>query len=542
MCVFAFASTPEIIHGLKVLGHSSSEREMFRFNNVVFGMDGRDPAFQLLKLSGRKLQRGDFSRFPHLTSLDLHKNLYSDESLLDSHLPKLTLLRELNLSDNNIKSMRLLAAMMQALPNLKLLRVLNNPGYPRVDSEKARRHLLAYFTNVHMVSFTLDFLNNQKITIDERIEALHYAKNNWGAMHPTNLLDRMKSMDVHRVVARDVALSPLAAPGAEQDDDDEAKAAEPGAAPALGGADGSVPPAALSNALKDPSQLAADKAATHAQILAQGGCPLNLDEDINIQAENARFILTCADAGVRANATDLCLRKRGLRLLGGLTLGLASYESLCIVDLRENSLTDLRDSGIELLTKMHTLDLRVNEFASLESIIVALRGCNALQWLYLQYATKDHDETAVPLNYTPAVFSDLRGLHRCDELPSDTCIDFDPLAKSAQMLLWKIAQIGPNNLKRVDLHNRRLPMSLFYSVLAALYYLDIQELMGGGNNEWAEHPQYSDVMILLLGPKFKWLDGVSITDQRRMLAFRADKHGKESGKITGVRQIKPTSH
>ena len=533
----AFVTEDEIIHGLKELGHSAADREMFRFNSIVFDKNGLDPAFTVLKLHARKLQRSDFSRFPYLTSLDIHRNLYTDESLLASHLPKLQHLVELDLSDNRIKEMKPLAAMIQALPKLKHLRILNNPGYPKMDSDNARKRFLACFSNVHMVSFSLEYLNQQLITIEERILALHEMKLRWNQIHPANMLDRMRSVEIHTTVAKDV-MTP------KQLQEEEKKMADHAAAPppvVAGGVDAQLaaaaaPPAAAAPVklmLQDPSQIAASKEASLQQIMAQGGTPLNLDEDVTVQGENARFILSCAAAEVKPGATELCLRKRNLRLLGGMHLGIASYEALCIVDLRENNLSDLTGSGIDQLKKMHTLDLRANEFTSLETLVVSLRGCNALKWLYLQFSTKSRDETSTPAQYVPGVFADLRGLHRLDDIENEHCVTKNPIALSAQQLLWKIARIGPNNLKRVDLSNRRLPTTLFYTVLSALYYLDIQELLAGGNNEWSLHPQYSDVIILLLGPKFRWLDGVAITDQRRMLAFRADKQGKQSGKITG---------
>lgn len=277
------------------------------------------------------------------------------------------------------------------------------------------------------------------------------------------------------------------------------------------------------------------------EIIRLGGRPLSLEEDIFIQAENARFILTAAQAGIRRDATEFGtrLRKKGLRLLGGMPLGLPSYRNLLVLDLSENNLSDLSNSGLDMLPQLHTLDVRANEFPTLEALIVSLRPCNTLRFLFMQYATRSNDETAAPAAFAPIVFADLRGIERCDEIENVDCIRRNPLLMSAQDLLWKLARIGPNNLRRVDLANKRLPRDLFYPVLSALHALGIQELIANTSgsphlaNEWLAHPQYSDVIILGLGPRFNWLDGVAITDQRRMLAFRVDKVGKESGKITG---------
>jgi hypothetical protein len=547
----AFVTEDEIIRGLKELGHSASDREMFRFNSIVFGRNGQDPACQSLNLSNRKLQRGDFSRFPHLTQLDLSKNLYNDESLLASRLPSLTRLTELNLMDNQIKSMRLLAAMIQAMPSVRRLRVTGNPGYSgRADTEKSRRHLLAYFTNVHMTSFRLDFLNSMQISIDERIEALCHAKANWTQMHPPNVLDRMRSGDLHSFVARE-AMSPAH----HYKEDDEKKQQYPltpppnvGNGPNPSPSAASSRPAAGSTAAalpttttgmsaagvlaspRDAAQMAA-MASTEDEIIRHGGAPLSLEDDIVVQAENARFILTAAQQGLVRSMTEFGskLHKKGLRLLGGTPLGISSFVLLRVLDLRENHLSDLSTSGIERLPYLTTLDVRANEFPTLEALVVSLRPCNALKNLFIQYATRNNDETASPVSFTPAVFGDLRGLERCDEVDNGDCVLRNPLLVSALNVLWKLARIGPNNLRRVDLSNKCLPGELFYPVLSALHALGITELLGntGGHprlaNEWLKHPNYSDVIILGLGPKFCWLDGVAITDQRRMLAFRVDK-------------------
>jgi hypothetical protein len=82
----AYVTEDEIIRGLKELGINASDREMFRFNSIVFG---KDTASLSLSLAGRKLQRGDFLRFPQLTQLDLSKNLYNDDTIIESHLPAL---------------------------------------------------------------------------------------------------------------------------------------------------------------------------------------------------------------------------------------------------------------------------------------------------------------------------------------------------------------------------------------------------------------------------------------------------------------------
>jgi len=541
-------SEDEIVRGLKELGHSPIQRELFRFRSLVFGMDGMDEKCVKLDLHGRKLQRADFSKFPHLTSLNLHNNLYTEDALMESGLaqfcPNLT---ELDLRGNQLQNKKKLATFINSFMKLKSIRMVNNPAY-KFEAEKTRRHMLAAFNNIHMTSFKLEYLNQQKISIEERIDALHYALTHW-SIHASDAsenqaLSPIASPDSPGMAKRGSGVSGQAMAPSPSGVSGKAMSPRSGSKSSMSVAaaspspDSAIIPISTSDDPDDPAPVAPVPAPQSGppslqSIILQGGLPMDPNGDLFAQCENARFILTCHEVGVQVDATELHLRKKKLRMLGGWDLGISRYESLTTVDLRDNHLTDLRHSGIEHLKSMHTLDLRVNEFQHLDTLIASLRGCNALRFLYIQYATKNNEETSTPSDYTQVIFSHLRGLERCDEIKNPTCIHLDPLAKSAQQLLWKIARIGPNNLKRVDLSNRRLPTYLFYDVLSALNYLGVQELLAGGNNEWIEHPQYSDVIIIMLGPQFHWLDGVEITDETRMLAYRADKQGKESGKITG---------
>jgi Leucine-rich repeat (LRR) protein len=431
-------SEDEVIRGLKELGHSHVDREMFRWhfvvaahnshpNSITFGKDGSNPECKSLDVADRKLQRGDFTRFPHLTYLNLSKNNFDDQSLLESHLPRLQELIELNVSENNIKSMSHFARMINVMPKLRILRINRNPGYSKGDSERARRHMLASFENIHMTSFQLEYLNGKKITIDERMEAMVHARNHWNQLHGAGQPHRHSLLQYPNSAAAGGAAGANGANGAivvsPKSPDEEQKSPQHAMTPPPNVGNGPNPPAAADGAVSganfgrdNPSAL------TPAMILKQGGMPVDLEGDIHTQVENARFILTVHEMHMAGNATEAHLRKKGLKLLGGHTLGIASFECLQVVDLRENHLVDLKDSGIDLLPKMHTLDIRANDFVSLESIIVSLRGCNALQYLHLQFATKSHDETNVPSSYVERVFSDLRGLKMCDDLISKVSV------------------------------------------------------------------------------------------------------------------------
>jgi hypothetical protein len=227
-------------------------------------------------------------------------------------------------------------------------------------------------------------------------------------------------------------------------------------------------------------------------------------------AEFTRFPqLTTLDLSQNAFSDDALLDLRPLRGLHKLTL-------------QDNLLSSLAQTGIDTLPLLHTLDLRDNNFPSLDALLTELRGCNALLDLHIRLATVDKAVTATPSSFAESVFTDLRGLQSCDDVNNSKCVRNDPLSVKAVDVLWKLGRVGPNNLKRVNLTNKQLPQTFLHSVLSALIYLDVCELDARGN-EWCTEPSYQDTVLLLMGPRFCWLDGESITDARRMLAVQADK-------------------
>jgi Leucine-rich repeat (LRR) protein len=203
-------------------------------------------------------------------------------------------------------------------------------------------------------------------------------------------------------------------------------------------------------------------------------------------------------------------------------LGLRPLHQLQSLTLRNNQLSSLAQTGLETLPLLHTLDLRDNNFSSLDALLTELRGCNALTTLFAFHATVDKAVTATPSSFAVTVFADLRGLHTCDGVRNTECVRAGPMAVKAIDVLWKLGRVGPNNLKRVNLAHKQLPLLLLHSVLSALIYLDVRELDARGN-EWCSAPSYQDSVLLSLGPHFCWLDGEAITNARRMLAFQADK-------------------
>jgi Leucine-rich repeat (LRR) protein len=220
--------------------------------------------------------------------------------------------------------------------------------------------------------------------------------------------------------------------------------------------------------------------------------------------------LTALDVDSNAFSDDALLSFLPLRQLQKLSL-------------RNCQLSSIAQTGIDTLPLLHTLDLRDNNFPLLDTLLASIRGCNALTTLFAFQSTASKSATVTPASFAPTVFADLRGLQTCDGVRNTTCVRDDPLAVKALNMLWKLGRVGPNNLKRVNLTNKQLPLILLHSVLSALYYLDVRELDARGN-AWCIAPQYEETALLLMGPRFVWLDGEELTDFKRMQAYRLDKN------------------
>jgi hypothetical protein len=199
--------------------------------------------------------------------------------------------------------------------------------------------------------------------------------------------------------------------------------------------------------------------------------------------------------------------------------------------LPNNQFVSIVRTGIETLPLLHTLNLRDNNFPSLNALLISLRGCNALTSLHIQHDTVDKAATSLPVPFTATAFAELRGLRLCDGVKNPKCIRNDPLAVKAIDVLSKLGRVGPNNLKRVNLADKGLPRSLFIPVLSALSYLHVRGLNATGN-EWRRAPLYQDTILLLLGSRLSWLDGEEITVSAHMrAAARTNKNEEVSDEV-----------
>ena len=493
----------ELLSSLVETGEISSlqEKEIFRFNELC---KHKDAALQQLDLSNCKLQAAEFHRFPQLRTLDISRNLFSDEQLLASGLDACTQLSSLNLSDNQLRATPKVASFLAQLPRLASVNVLSNPMTSR--EERPRRLFLSFYSGLLDPLFGLRLLNGEAVSIEERINAFVLAGSKDKDRHGSAAVGRHR-----RGISMDgmSPLSPLSPRRSLVGRGSQGSAADLNSPSALS------PKAGFSSAVQ---LLPSPYTDPH----------LALSNSLHFTAEQARFALTLptlVKEGDEATVTSLKLKGRKLMFVGGPS-GISRFINVRQLDLRCNDMESLDHQTLDALPQLHTLDLRGNRFQSLSGVVSALHRCHQLQVLALHRCTRELQETAVVDRYLDLVFTSLRGLTLCDGYKASNSLQSSPLSLSALSLLHKLAGIGPNELHEVHLQSVRGRKELLPFVLSALYYLQVPRLRLDGNNEWCQAAEYADLVIVLMGKHLAWLDGADVSEERRYLALQVNQRKK----------------
>ena len=504
----------ELVQSLMETGEiaNEKEKELFRFNELI---KHKDLANLIeLDISHSRLREAEFHRFPHLRTLHCTQNSFTDESLTASGLDRCLELEWLDMTDNGLRSVQKVATYLLLLPLLTSINVQGNPLMHKED--RPRRLFLSYYPNLIDASFHLQRLNEEPVTIEERINAFVLAgtrekerNHDRGGRHR-----RTSSQGGGSVGSIASPVSPggrrISMEGRESMStvDPSPSILPPYAASPLVGYNNNAPLLLLDSPYTDPH--------------------LALSNPLHFTAECARFTLTLAQrvkAGEEDAQTTLRLKSLKLMYVGGPT-GIARFMNVRQLDLRSNDMESLEHQGLDGLPLLHTLDLRGNRFHSLQSIVGSLHKCHQLEVLAIQRSTRDLSETAVVDRYLDTVFTSLRGLTLCDGYKASSSLHSSPMSLSALNLLHKLAGIGPNELHEVHLTNLRAKKELLPFVLAALYHLQVPRVRLDGDNEWCIPAEYSDMVIILMGKYLQWFDGQQMSEERRYLALQVNDKKK----------------
>lgn len=126
---------------------------------------------QQLDLSGFGLELVDMSEFVSLKLLSLSNNRITNSSLDVSGIPSLPHLEHLELDNNEINNLTRLCEFIDRLSELKHLFIQGNKCFKDNNSD-LRKRLLNGLQNNRKLGFKIETLNEQPITIDERIQSL----------------------------------------------------------------------------------------------------------------------------------------------------------------------------------------------------------------------------------------------------------------------------------------------------------------------------------------------------------------------------------
>ena len=507
----------ELVESLMETGEiqNEKEKELFRFNELIKHKDLA--SLTTLDISKSRLREAEFHRFPRLRRLNLAQNSFTDESLVASGLDRCLELEWLDATDNGLRSVQKVATYLLLLPLLTSINVQGNPLMGKED--RPRRLFLSYYPNLIDPSFHLQRLNEEPVTIEERINAFVLAG--------TRDKERNHDKGRHRRTSSQGGgsvgsiVSPLSPNG--------------------GGRRGSVEGRESSFSAFEmhspsiqspyaPSTVAGYANHAPLQLLQPPftDAHLALSNPLHYTAESARFTLTLAQRvkqGEEDNQTVLRLKSLKLMYVGGPT-GIVRFKNIRQLDLRANDMETLEHQGLDGLPMLHTLDLRGNRFHSLQSIIGALHKCHQLEVLAIQRSTRELSETAVVDRYLDTVFTSLRGLTLCDGYKASSSLHSSPMSLSALNLLHKLAGIGPNELHEVHLTNLRAKRELLPYVLSALYHLQVPRVRLDGDNEWCLPAEYADMVIILMGKHLQWFDGQQMSEERRYLALQVNEKKK----------------
>ena len=506
----------ELVESLMETGEiqNEKEKELFRFNELIKHKDVAN--LSTLDISKSRLREAEFHRFPHLRRLNCAQNNFTDESLIGSGLDRCLELEWLDLTDNGLRSVQKVATYLLLLPLLTSINVQGNPLMGKED--RPRRLFLSYYPNLIDPSFHLQRLNEEPVTIEERINAFVLAgtrekerNHDKGGRHRRTSSQGGSIGSMVSPVSPGAAARRISIEGRESLSTFEVQSPSimsPYAPSALVGYNNNAPLALLQPPYTDAH--------------------LALSNPLHFTAECARFTLTLAQrvkAGEEDAQTVLRLKSLKLMYVGGPT-GIVRFKNIRQLDLRSNDMESLEHQGLDGLPLLHTLDLRGNRFQSLQSVVGSLHKCHQLEVLAVQRSTRDLSETAVVDRYLDTVFTSLRGLTLCDGYKASSSLHSSPMSLSALNLLHKLNGIGPNELHEVHLTNLRAKRELLPYVLSALYHLQVPRVRLDGDNEWCIPAEYSDMVIILMGKHLQWFDGQQMSEERRYLALQVNEKKK----------------
>jgi len=525
----------ELVNSLsEVSSVNAYERERWRFAEVIKQYIDL-PSLIELDVSGCKLQCAEFARFPNLKKLIVNNNLFTDEGFEESGVSECLLLETLEINENQLKSMAKFATILTIAGTFKKLTNISMLGNPMtVKEDRPRRLFLSYYTELLELDFLLKTLNNETVTIEERVNAFVVSATRNEKQFNNDLKARHHRRGNSAMGSIDLGNTPTQRARKLSDQNDNQPLSPTGGAAVI------VPPPPQRGSISVMSASYSSIASPYvvpmlsSPIISQSvqspftNPALLLSSSVHFTAEAARCHLTLSSMFKpeqnKSALKSLKLRSLNLMFVGGVN-GINQFVNLRSLDLRNNDLESLEHQGLETLINLHTLDLRGNKIINLNSIISALHKCHQLEILAIHKCTRT-DETNIIDRYLDTVFSNLRGLSLCDGYKTNISLQSSSLSLSALNLLNKLNGIGPNELHEVHLTDLQGKKELLPFVLSALYHLAVTRLRLDGDNEWCALPEYTDLVIILMGKHLIWFDGTNIGEDRRYLALQVNEKKK----------------
>eukprot|EP00027_Filamoeba_sp_ATCC50430_P016759 CAMPEP_0168569714 /NCGR_PEP_ID=MMETSP0413-20121227/16321_1 /TAXON_ID=136452 /ORGANISM="Filamoeba nolandi, Strain NC-AS-23-1" /LENGTH=833 /DNA_ID=CAMNT_0008602261 /DNA_START=610 /DNA_END=3111 /DNA_ORIENTATION=- len=173
-------SVDELVEAWKTFSKDSSQEatKNFRFQVLLLTKippDVEASNIEELDFSNCGLGFVDMSPYTKLVKLSLKNNEF--KSLDDCRLSNLTGLKGLDLSNNKLKDVEHTAMALRELKTLTILFLDNNPCFPQNDNENRVKFLTKYLQYFDPATMPLKFLNGQKISVQEKCQALKKVKN-----------------------------------------------------------------------------------------------------------------------------------------------------------------------------------------------------------------------------------------------------------------------------------------------------------------------------------------------------------------------------
>ena len=461
-------------------GHNVKQKSKLKELKQSQSPSNASKAIRELDLSGYELKLVDLHFFRNLIRLSIANNNINDSCLQDSGIQILKQLYLLDISSNEIVSIKIMAKCLDHLPRLGSLFVSGNKAYDALTSLKSsdnqkkesekRVHLLGSLSRTGWVDFPISLINGQSVEFRERIEGLRNSRR--GDEAEMMLLARwLKKRQVN----------------------------------------------VWSTEMKICCELNGGLSALGLKAQAQPKFT-ELERKLYPPFEYSMVHL---------------FRVRTFRHFPN-----GAFRNIHTLNLSGNRLTTLSGSYLHLIPRLSGLDLRQNRLESLDSLISEFQKCMRLQHLCLHMAGTDKKVWGNSNLYADIMFQHCCGLKYVDDRGRPQKYTLSVEQKSAADFLRVVARVPMNSIRDLDMSFRQLEQEHFGFILSALSVLQgIVVTIKMHDNPWENtgvgpsNDHYRKYIVAKMGDALLSVDGIEISeDERGIAAEWFEKQKKDFGK------------